>query len=322
MTCDVVPARMAKARPARAFGLAIGLLAFANFVIVTSEFIVVGLLPAMASDLGVSLAEAGRLVTWFALAAAIAGPPATMLAARSEPKLIVMLTALVIAAGNLAVVLAPRYEALVVVRIAQGCALTVFVSVSTVAAGFLAHLLLSSVLFTAMFAGYTFIAPLLGTVAGVSGTAVGWMLAGFGLAGILGNWAAGHAADRDPLVATVAVAFALAVAMAAVGLATNAPVLLMIIIGLWGAAHMAAFVVSQVRVMQAGRGAPALAMSLNISVCNFGIALGAVFGGWIADGRGVENVGYGGGAAATVAILIASAMVAARASTKSKPRSA
>jgi DHA1 family inner membrane transport protein len=138
------------------------------------------------------------------------------------------------------------------------------------------------------------------------------MLAGFGLAGIVGNWIAGHGADHDALAATAVVALTLAVAMAAIGLVTHAPILLMIVIALWGAAHMAAFVVSQVHVMQAGRAAPAFAMSLNIAVCNLGIALGALVGGWIADGYGVENAGYGGGIVGTIAGLIGIAMIAAR----------
>lgn len=393
MTCDAAPARLVAARPAAKFGSATALIAFATFVIVTSEFIVISLLPAIASDLGVSLAEAGWLVTWFALAAAIAGPPLTMLAMRKEPKLIMLVTAAIVAAGNLAVVLAPRFETLIIVRIVQGCALTVFVSVSTVAAArlagvgregralafvntgvvaatvlgipagamiadkaswpasfaslavlgvmsigliatwfprvsatepnahevsatpwqrtFMLHLLLSGLLFTAMFTGYSYVAALL-IAAGFSGTAIGWMLAGFGLAGIVGNLIAGYAADRDALAATAAVALVIAVAMAVVGHVTHAPALLAIVIGVWGAAHMAAFVVCQVRVMQVGRAMPAPAMSLNISVCNLGIALGALFGGWIVNHSGVEYTGSGGGAAAAVAIVVAIAMIAVR----------
>ncbi|MBI3524310.1 MAG: MFS transporter, partial [Betaproteobacteria bacterium] len=49
--------------------------------------VVVGLLPAMAQDLKLSLAEAGRFVTWFSLAAALLGPPLTMLAGRRDPEL-------------------------------------------------------------------------------------------------------------------------------------------------------------------------------------------------------------------------------------------
>ncbi len=394
MTCDTATAHGDTAHVAKAQAAsATALLAFATFVIVTTEFIVVGLLPAMARDLAVSLDQAGRTVTWFALAAAIGGPPMTMLAARSEPKLVVIVTVTIIAVGNLALMLVPRYETLVMARIVQGCALTVFISVAAVAAArlagplregraiarvntgvvaatvlgvpagaviadqaswhasfgvltafglisvvsiviffprtgiatpasgagtaalrrpaFVTDLVLSGVLFTGMFAGYTFIAALLGS-AGFGGTTVGWMLVGFGLAGVFGNAIAGYAADRDALAATVVVALALAAAMATIAIVTSMPVLLIGVVAAWGTAHMAAFVVSQVRTMQAGRAAPAFAMSLNIAVCNLGIALGAVFGGRIADAHGVTNTGYGGAAIATVAALIAIAMVTTR----------
>jgi MFS transporter, DHA1 family, inner membrane transport protein len=62
---------------------------------------------------------------------------------------------------------------------------------------------------------------------------------------------------------------------------------------------------SQVRVMTAAHEAPAFAMSLNISVCNLGIGLGAALGGRIVNQYGVGAVGYGGAAVAAAALLIA-----------------
>ncbi|MBI3524742.1 MAG: MFS transporter, partial [Betaproteobacteria bacterium] len=85
MTVESDGTRMRAVEPAPSFTLAVGLLAFTMFVIVTTEFVVVGLLPAMAQDLKLSLAEAGRFVTWFSLAAALLGPPLTMLAGRRDP---------------------------------------------------------------------------------------------------------------------------------------------------------------------------------------------------------------------------------------------
>ncbi|OZA30049.1 MAG: hypothetical protein B7X93_04815 [Hydrogenophilales bacterium 17-61-9] len=382
--------------PASSFTLAIGLLAFTMFVIVTTEFVVVGLLPAMAKDLKLSLAEAGWFVTWFALAAALLGPPLTMLAGRCDPRHVLITAAIVFAAGNLAIAWAPHSSTVVAVRLLQGCALPAIASVAIVAAarlvgaeregwavsrvnigvvaatvlgvpagamaadyagwptsfvglallglvsaglvaawfprmeiakqpsmltevsllwrpGFLMHLLLSCVLFAGIFAGYTYIAALLGTVANLDGSTIGWALMGFGLAGAFGNWIAGRVVDRDPLAATAWVAFALAFAMAvAAPVGESLSSLLGLVIGLWGAAHMAAFVITQVRVMRAGREAAAFAMSLNISVCNLGIGLGSTFGGRIADHYGVGAVGYVGAAAATAALLMAVVMKAAR----------
>ncbi len=120
------------------FALAIILLAFAMFVVVTTEFVVVSLLPAMASDLKVSLAEAGWFVTWFALAAALLGPPLTMLAGRCDPRHVLVAAAIVFAAGNLAIALVPHYSVVVAVRVLQGCALPAIASVAIVAAARLA----------------------------------------------------------------------------------------------------------------------------------------------------------------------------------------
>jgi MFS transporter, DHA1 family, inner membrane transport protein len=394
---------MPAATPVPGFALAVGLLAFANFVVVTTEFVVVGLLPAMASDLNISLAAAGWFATWFALAAALVGPPLTMLAARYDPRHVLVAGAIIFAAGNLAAALVPHHSVVVAVRLLQGTALPVFVSVAIVSGtrlagagregwatslvnigvvaatvlgipagamiagnagwpasfavlavlgltsaillaarfprvamvkpvslrteasllwrpAFLAQLLLAGILFTAMFAGYTYVAAILGAAAGLDGAIIGWMLMGFGLAGVLGNWIAGRVVDRDPLAAMACVAVALALAMAAISFAGTNLALLVLLVGLWGAAHMAAFVFCQVSTMAAGREAPAFAMSLNISVCNLGIALGAFIGGQIVDRYGVGAIGYGGAALAVVAVLIAVAMKAAEFRNRNRER--
>ncbi|OJA44429.1 hypothetical protein BGV66_21320 [Burkholderia ubonensis] len=46
--------------------LSIALLAISEFVIVTTEFLIAGLLPALARDLRISISTAGQLVTLFA----------------------------------------------------------------------------------------------------------------------------------------------------------------------------------------------------------------------------------------------------------------
>ena len=59
------------AQSASSFALSVSVLGCAMFVVVTTEFVVVGLLPAIASDLSLSLSQAGWLVSWFALGAAL-----------------------------------------------------------------------------------------------------------------------------------------------------------------------------------------------------------------------------------------------------------
>lgn len=379
----------------RSPSLAIALLAFAVFVVVTTEFSVVGLLPVLAHDSGISLARAGWFVTAFAVAAALLGPPLTMVASRYEPRRVLVVVALLFAVGNALAALTRNGLVLLAVRIVQGSVLPVFASVAIVSAArlagpcregwasarvnqgvvatavlgvplaaiaaeqigwpasfaglallgvasaaliallfprltsekpapsraaiallsrpyFLAQMALAGVLFTAMFTAYTYIAPLLAHVGVLDGVAVGWMLMLFGLAGIVGNWIAGLVASSDPVQASAIGALILALVVAAPTVVGGHPIVLSVLVGLWGAAHTAAFVFCQVGALTAGRDAPAFAMSLNISVCNLGIALGALVGGSVVDRFSIDTAGYAGAALAVVAALTAAAIMLRR----------
>jgi DHA1 family inner membrane transport protein len=59
------------------------LLSAAGFTVITTEFLLVGLLPAMARDLNVTISQAGQLVTLFAFTVAITGPFLTALLSRT-----------------------------------------------------------------------------------------------------------------------------------------------------------------------------------------------------------------------------------------------
>jgi predicted MFS family arabinose efflux permease len=179
-------------------------------------------------------------------------------------------------------------------------------------ARFLAHLALSGVLFAAMFAAYTYIAPLLEAVSSLDGAMVGWMLMGFGVAGIVGNGIAGHVVGRDPTLAAAIGAAILALAMATVAFAGAHPIGTVIVVGVWGAAHTAAFVFCQVGAIAAGRDVPAFAVSLNISICNLGIAIGAVAGGAIVDRFGAGAAGYAGAMIALAALAVAVLILGSR----------
>jgi predicted MFS family arabinose efflux permease len=171
-----------------------------------------------------------------------------------------------------------------------------------------AHLALSALLFAAMFAAYSYLAAFLETIAGFDGGRIAAALMGFGIAGVLGNWLAGRVVDRRPTAASAGVAALLMLAMAAVSLAGDRLLPLVALLAVWGAAHTAAFLLCQVRVMLAAPIAPAFASSLNIAACNLGIAAGAEAGGWIVGQHGIGAVGYGGGALAGLALAMALAM--------------
>lgn len=116
---------------------------------------------------------------------------------------------------------------------------------------------------------------------------------GFGVSGILGNWIAGHMADRHQFLPTICTAIILMLVMALIALIANLSIgLLVFAIFIWGSAHMAAFVVTQVRIMKAGMQFQSFALSLNLSACNLGISFGSVSGGLIIDQFGIEAIGY------------------------------
>src|SRR5918999_2673157 len=123
----------AGAPSARSLAAPAVMLAFATAVVVTTEFIVVGLLPEMARDLDVSAVEVGRFVSWFALSSALLGPPLTIAASRAEPRPVLAAALLAFALGNLAATLVPSYPVIVAVRVLQGAALPVLVSIGSAA---------------------------------------------------------------------------------------------------------------------------------------------------------------------------------------------
>jgi len=58
------------------------LLAFSLFAMGTAEFLLAGVLPAVAGDLDVPLSSAGFLITAFALGVVLGGPPFAVLSLR------------------------------------------------------------------------------------------------------------------------------------------------------------------------------------------------------------------------------------------------
>lgn len=173
---------------------------------------------------------------------------------------------------------------------------------------FLANVLLSVLLFTAMFTTYTYLADMLERLANIAPKHVGWWLMGFGAVGMLGNWLGGRMVDKAPLGASMLFAAILAVAMLAFAPLAGSTVGLTLSLVAWGVAYTALFPICQVRVMKAGAGAQALAGTINVSAANAGTGLGAIFGGLTIDHLGLESVGAVSSGVAAIAILVALAM--------------
>jgi DHA1 family inner membrane transport protein len=109
-------------------------LTISAFAIGTTEFVIVGLLPTIAADLGVTLPSAGLLVSLYALGVAVGAPVLTALTGKVPRKLLLLSLMVLFTAGNLLAWKAPGYESLIVARILTGLAHGVFFSIgSTIA---------------------------------------------------------------------------------------------------------------------------------------------------------------------------------------------
>ncbi|MEU7531710.1 MFS transporter [Saccharothrix sp. NPDC042600] len=101
------------------------------FAVGTSEFIVVGVLPEVAADLGVALPTAGLLVTAYAVSVAVGGPVLTVLTGRLPRRsLLIAVMALALLAST-ASALAPNYELLMTARMVAALSQGLFFAVAS-----------------------------------------------------------------------------------------------------------------------------------------------------------------------------------------------
>lgn len=364
--------------------LATVLLAVSAFLIVTTEFLIVGLLPALARDLGLSIASAGRLVTLFAFTVMLAGPPLTALLSHIDRRRLFIAILVLFAVSNALAALAQQPWILAVARVLPALALPVFwgtasetaaqlapagqqgravarvymgiaaamvfgIPLGTLAADsvgwrgsfwllaalpllmaaalwiwlpstaaapprrlgdqfkavrgpLLGNVLLSVLVFTAMFAAYTYLADVLERLLGIPSAQVGWWLMGFGAVGLLGNILGGRWVDRAPLGATLVFCAVLALGMLGSTALAEHRSLAVLALAVWGVAHTALFPLCQVRVMRAAPQAQALAGTLNVSAANAGIGLGALLGGGVIERSGLVSLGASAAAVALLAI--------------------
>ncbi|WP_147477509.1 MFS transporter, partial [Pseudomonas avellanae] len=97
--------------------LPILLLSAAGFTVLTTEFVIVGLLPAVARDLDVSVSQAGLLVTLFAFTVAAFGPFLTAYFSRFERKRLFISILILFGLANALAALAPDIAVMGVARL-------------------------------------------------------------------------------------------------------------------------------------------------------------------------------------------------------------
>lgn len=105
-----------------------------TFLMGTTEFVVAGLLPAVAADFSVSVATAGLAITVFAIGMIIGAPSMALATLRLPHRVTLMAALLVFAAGHVVGALTPDYAVLLGTRVVSAIATGAFWAIASVAA--------------------------------------------------------------------------------------------------------------------------------------------------------------------------------------------
>jgi DHA1 family inner membrane transport protein len=100
----------------------------------TTEFVVAGLLPEIAGDLRVSVAQAGLLITVFAVGMVVGAPTMALLTRRMPRRTTLLLALAVFAVGHVVVAVGSSFPLLLAARFVTAFATGAFWSVASVAA--------------------------------------------------------------------------------------------------------------------------------------------------------------------------------------------
>jgi predicted MFS family arabinose efflux permease len=109
-------------------------LAVGTFLMLTTEFVVAGLLPEIAGDLQVSVAQAGLLITVFAVGMIVGSPTMALLTRRMPRRVTLVLALVVFAAGHVVVAVSSSFPLLLAARFVTAWATGAFWSVASVVA--------------------------------------------------------------------------------------------------------------------------------------------------------------------------------------------
>lgn len=181
--------------------------------------------------------------------------------------------------------------------------------------------LLTTVLFqAAVFASFSYLAPLMIEVAGIPESAVAGVLFIFGLGSLIGVTLGGRYADRNPMLNVLLSLSSMTLALVALLLFAASPWGLIVAIFFFGLTGFSIAAALNSRVFGFAGDAPTLAASVSTSAFNIGNALGPWLGGLV--------IGLGLGLRAPIWISIALALLAlgvaliSRQIEKSPPRAA
>ncbi|MBT1632522.1 MFS transporter [Curtobacterium flaccumfaciens] len=376
---------------ARRGWLSVTSVALGSFVLVLSEFLPIGLLPAIADDLDVGIGTAGLMVVATGVVGAVAAPVVTVLTSRLDRRVVlVSLTVLLVVADGLAAI-APSFWVLLIARMLLGVGIggfwaigagiagrlvrpeltiratsliTAGVSVATVVSlplgalvsslaswrlGFViggalgvvalvlqlamlpripaqqrvrfatlgsllrvprarVGLIAAAFVFAAQFAAYTYIAPYLQQLVGVGPDTVTIALLVFGVAGIVGNFAAGFTLDRSVLGTIGASKFVLAAAVVLLPLLAHSVVGVFVLLVVWGLVWGALPLGMQTWMSTASPAGSETGLALFVTTIQLAIAAGSVLGGAAVSSFGLAADFWLAGGVAIVGAVVLVAM--------------
>ncbi|WP_093800075.1 MFS transporter [Streptomyces sp. Wb2n-11] len=168
--------------------LALLALAIGAFGIGTTEFVIMGLLPEVAIDFGVSIPTAGYLVSGYALGVVLGAPLMSVLGTRISRKRMLMLLMGLFIAGNLLSALAPSFGVMLTGRVVASLAHGAFFGIGSIVAADLVAPEKKAGAIAMMFTGLT-VANVVGVPLGTFiGQSYGWRLtfAAVAALGVLG----------------------------------------------------------------------------------------------------------------------------------------
>ncbi|AQZ62248.1 MFS transporter [[Actinomadura] parvosata subsp. kistnae] len=380
--------------------LALLALAVTAFGVGTSEFAIMGLLPQVAQGVGVSIPDAGGLITGYAAGVIVGAPLLTAASARLPRRTTLMIVAALLAAGSALSALASGYGLLLAARVVAGVPQGALFGVGSVVAaqlvpperrasamsvmfgGFtlanvagvplvtwlgqtagwratfwaiaaLGALSMAGIAalvprrlrpedetglraelatlrrpqvwlamavttagFGGVFASFTYVTPMMTTVAGFSGSSMTLLLVVFGLGMATGNLVSGRFAGRRLMPSLYVFLAGLSIVLSLFVMTAHSKVLAVCTLFLLGVFGFATVPALQLRILDKAAGAPTLASALNLSAFNIANALGAFLGGMaIRAGYGYTGPNAVGAvlAATGLALAVCSGLLDARA---------
>ncbi|UHC19392.1 MFS transporter [Methylobacterium currus] len=282
----------------RSAALALLALAAASFGIGTTEFVIMGLLPEMAADLGVGIPKAGLLVSGYALSVTFGSPLVAVALSRLDRRRALLVLVGLFILGNALCALAPDYRLLMLARIVTALCHGAFFGLGSVVAADLVPPHRKASAIAIMFTGLT-LANVLGVPFGTAlGHALGWRATfwavvgtGFVAAAALLAWLPRHLAnDSGSLLSEMRVL-------------RRTQVVLAMLLSVLASASLFSVFTYVAPLLAATAGATPSAITGVLLLFGVGLTVGNVLGGRLGDWRQMPSVI--GLSLALVAVLLA-----------------